>query len=153
MKHSKLHGVWKAMRQRCSNQNNKSWKDYGGRGIKTCLEWNKFDVFYCWAVSNGYKEGLQIDRIDNDKGYYPENCRWVKQRRNRLNRRRLQSSNKSGYEGINKRTNSEKWRARISIEGNRINLGDFEDIKQAVLCRNKYIKEHGLELDYKIQEV
>lgn len=73
----KLYGVWKGMRQRCNNPTSPRYKDYGGRGIIICEEWNNFKNFYDWAMSNGYKEGLSIDRIDNNNGYNPNNCRFT----------------------------------------------------------------------------
>lgn len=65
------------MRERCSNAKNPQYKDYGARGIDVCDDWNNFESFRTWALSSGYSENLSIDRIENDKGYYPDNCRWA----------------------------------------------------------------------------
>ena len=72
-----LHHIWVGMRRRCNNPNDKSYPDYGGKGIKVCPEWDSdYLNFKDWALKNGYIKGLSIDRIDNSKGYEPSNCRW-----------------------------------------------------------------------------
>lgn len=87
-KKTKLFMAWDSMRQRCYNKNHASYKDYGGRGIDICPEWyGDFKVFHEWAVNNGFSEELSIDRIDNDKGYSPDNCRWVDAKTQIRNRR------------------------------------------------------------------
>lgn len=84
----KLYAAWKAMRERCNNSHRERYGDYGGRGIKVCDEWNSSAKEFCeWAIANGYKEGLRIDRIDNDGDYCPENCRWITSKENSRNRR------------------------------------------------------------------
>lgn len=75
------------MIQRCYNPNSPFYTRYGGRGIKVCDEWkNSKKAFKLWAINNGYRDDLTIDRINNDNGYYPQNCRWVTCRTNCNNR-------------------------------------------------------------------
>lgn len=84
---TRLYGIWNGMIMRCSNPRVVAYKNYGGRGISVCDEWRSSDAFISWALSNGYEDQLQIDRIDNDGDYCPENCRWVTPAINSRNRR------------------------------------------------------------------
>jgi len=87
MSKTRLYKRWSSIIERCENIDNPRYMDYGGRGITVCNAWHDFGAFYEWAINNGYKESLQIDRIDNNKGYYPDNCRWVTRKENMRNRR------------------------------------------------------------------
>ena len=83
--HKRTHGLtdtrmyrcWSAMIRRCRNPNVLAFKNYGGRGIKICKAWQKFEPFRDWALANGYQDDLTIDRINNDGNYTPSNCQWI----------------------------------------------------------------------------
>lgn len=98
--HTKLYKVYYGMKNRCYNKKHSYYHDYGGRGIKVCDEWlNDNKTFFNWAMDNGYREGLTIDRIDLDGNYTPNNCRWTTikdQVRNRRNTVYIE------YEGVKK---------------------------------------------------
>lgn len=88
VRNPKLYSLWNSMIHRCEDKKRESYQRYGKRGIAVCKEWHDANVFMDWAENNGYKPGLQIDRIDNEKGYSPENCRWVTAKQNSRNTRR-----------------------------------------------------------------
>lgn len=77
-KRKRLYSLYSSMIARCHNPKSISYKYYGQKGISVCDEWkNSFDIFAEWAKNNGYSDSLSIDRIDNSKGYFPDNCRWI----------------------------------------------------------------------------
>ena len=87
---TRIHETWNHMIQRCRNEKHPYFKDYGGRGITVCDEWlgtEGFIRFNEWAMTNGYQDNLTLDRIENDKGYSPNNCRWVDQLTQNNNKR------------------------------------------------------------------
>ena len=78
MSRTRLYGIYRSMKQRCYLKTSKAYKYYGGRGIKVCDEWrNDSSKFFEWALANGYKDGLSIDRVDVNGNYEPSNCRWT----------------------------------------------------------------------------
>lgn len=103
----RLHGVWRNMQKRCNEEGSLNYHRYGGRGIGICREWLCPATFIEWALANGYRRGLQIDRIDNDGDYCPENCRFVTSKANNRNRE-----------------NNRK----VSWKGRKVTLGELSDI-------------------------
>lgn len=84
----RLYAVWSKIKDRCLNKKNPAYKNYGGRGIIICDEWkNSAEIFINWCLNNGWQAGFEIDRIKNDEGYRPDNCRFVIRRINANNKR------------------------------------------------------------------
>lgn len=85
---TRLYKIWSSMKKRCYYKKHPHYKNYGGRGIVICNEWlNNFMLFYNWAINNGYQEDLTIDRIDVNKNYEPNNCRWINRKLQNINKR------------------------------------------------------------------
>ena len=140
-----LYRVWTGMLDRCYKKDNSRFKNYGGRGISVCEEWLKVEVFVEWAVYNGWKPDLQIDRVDNDGNYCPENCRFVTNWENSLNKTTLRSDNKSGYCGVSSCSRSSKnFAAYIKFGLLRRHIGTFKTAKEAAIARDQYIIDNNL---------
>lgn len=122
-KNERLYRIWRGMKQRCENKENRDFKNYGGRGITVCNEWkNDYAVFRKWALDNGYLDDLTIERKDVDKGYCPENCTWIPAKMQAKNR---QTSKWVEYNG--ERRIVSEWAEIYGIEPctiyNRLRLG------------------------------
>ena len=149
---TKLHEVWHNIKKRCNNPELKDYKNYGERGITICDEWkNDFVAFYEFAIKNGWKESLRIDRIDNNGNYEPSNCRFITHRKNCLNRSFKPKG--SGYVGVSLSENRKSWRSRINIYGKEICFGTFKTKIAAVIARNNFIVKNNLQNDYAIQDI
>lgn len=107
---TRLYKIWANMKTRCNNPRSPRYADYGGRGIFICDEWQLFGSFQSWAMANGYRDDLTIDRIDNNKGYCPENCRWVTQKVQCNNKR---NNNLLTYNG--ETLTISEWAQRLNV--------------------------------------
>lgn len=144
LRYRRFYKTWHNMIQRCTSPNHKRYKDYGARGITVCEEWLDVATFISWAESTYLNMGgYTLDRIDNDKGYSPENCRWVDKTTQALNRRKMKN-NKSGYVGVTYYKKNNKWAANIRINKILKQLGSFKTLEEAVQARDNYITEHKL---------
>ena len=139
---SRLAAIHCSMKQRCYNENNPNYYRYGGRGISVSNSWIKFKHFKKWALSSGYQNDLTLDRIDNNQGYLPDNCRWANMTVQKLNSGTYKN-NTSGQKGVSERNG--RFRAEIRYHGKTIYLGTCDTIEEAVLVR-KRAEEHYLNL-------
>ena len=99
-RNTRLYGIWKGMNRRCASPREKSYRNYGGRGITVCDSWkNNFLAFEEWALENGYSDTLTLDRIDVNGDYCPENCRWLSRK---MQNRNTRKTHYLTYEGVTK---------------------------------------------------
>lgn len=138
--HTRIFKIWMGLRWRCTRKATPSVfnKNYRGRGIKVYDAWDKsFMSFYNWSMSNGYSDKLEIDRIDVDGDYCPENCRWVDGSVNAQNTRLLRIDNKTGYRCVYSIKN--KWIATIGVNKKYIHLGSYNTPEEAALAYNNFV--------------
>lgn len=128
---TKFYKVWVGIKTRCLNKKSPLYAAYGGSGIDICKDWLSFNSFYN-DMYFGYKEGLQIDRINNNLGYFKENYRWVTPSVNTYNRKKPKRKLPTG---VYKRFN--RYQAKISINNHLYVIGSFESVE---LARQEYLK-------------
>jgi hypothetical protein len=138
---TRIHREWNGMKNRATNKSAKNADAYVNRGITICEEWKDYYNFKKWALKNGYSDELQIDRIDNDKGYYPENCRWVDSKTNSRVGGRRSLRNKTGCIGVIKNKYG-TYNSQITINTKLIKHGSFKALEDAIETRLKSEIEH-----------
>ena len=140
MRDHPLYGTWFMMNDRCSNNENKSHYYYGARGITVCERWlNSFENFF---EDMGIRPaGMTLDRIDNDKGYNKENCRWTSRNVQSRNSRRIHSTNTSGYRGVSWDKAKRKWTVQIRCDGVRYCLGRYANLVKAAMAYDTKAKD------------
>lgn len=139
-----MYSVWTGMLNRCNNTTTDNYKHYGARGITLCEEWLNPKNFIEWAESTHPNiKDYTLDRIDNDKGYSPENCRWVDKTTQCVNQR-MKKNNTSGYVGICYYPMYGTWGASIQMNKQKTHLGTFKTKEEAVQARDQYIIDNGL---------
>lgn len=131
-----LYNVWLKMKDRCFNPKANSYENYGGRGITVCDRWKDSLENFIEDVYPKYKEGLQLDRINNDGNYEPDNVRWVTNQQNSMNRGSDKNSS-SKYKGVCWNKGTSKWQANIQKDGKLCHLGLFTDERDAAVAYNK----------------
>lgn len=139
----RLFNTWNSMIYRCSNKNSIGYHNYGGRGIKVCERWGDFKLFLD-DMENTFKEGLTLDRINNDKGYYKENCKWSTVSEQTRNKRKMDGCS-SIYRGVCFDKRSKKWMSSIrDLFGKSKFLGYYTCEKQAAQAYNDAIAKYNL---------
>jgi len=129
--------IYHSIMSRCYKTNNLRYKDYGGRGITVCDEWLTLNGMRPWLNEN-WVQGLQIDRIDNEKGYSPSNCHFVTNQVNALNRR-IRKNGTSIYRGVSYNSGRSKFVAISTLNGKNTHIGYYATEKEAYIAYDNYI--------------
>lgn len=140
---TRLYRIHSQMLSRCRNPADTSYIHYGARGISVCDSWIPFDGFQKWAMKNGYSDELTIDRIDPERGYCPNNCRWETKTIQSRNRRAF-TNKSSGFIGVSWNKQYSKWNVTICVDGKPIHIGRFTDEVEAAKARDNFIVTNNL---------
>lgn len=136
---TRLYHIWNGIKMRCLNPKNISYRYYGAKGVTVCSEWaNDFKAFYEWAMANGYKDNLSIDRIDSNGNYCPENCRWATVKEQQSN------TSYNVWLSYNGETHTVmEWAEKIGVSANMIYKRLYRgwDIEKTLTTSNKKMKE------------
>lgn len=137
LRDSRLYRIWATTKNKVLATNNHR-HTYLDRGITLCQDWQSFDNFATWALTNGYSDILTIDRINNNGNYEPSNCRWVNRHVQAVNKQVLSKVNTSGYKGIHQLSDT-RFAATIGYEHKRYNLGVFPTALQAAKAYDSFV--------------
>ena len=136
-KYKSLRNTWNNINQRCSNKKNPRYKDYGGRGISLCDEWkNNYLTFRDWSIKNGWEAGLQIDRIDNDGNYEPDNCKWVTNIENNQGEKKRNRVGKTGVKYITQHSKNGTYFGQKTVYGVYFSTKQCKTIEEAKKALN-----------------
>lgn len=138
--------TWCSMHNRCSRPGNARYAEYGGRGIAVCERWRDFADFLS-DMGSKPGPGHSIERIDNNVGYTPENCRWATAT-DQQRHKRLQANNKSGAAGVYWNRANQNWCAGIKVSGKSLYLGAFSEKSDAIAARKAAEAYHGFHPDH-----
>jgi hypothetical protein len=143
MSHTKEYHAWQNMRARCNNRSHINYKNYGGRGIKVCDAWNKSFMAFYKDMGDKPSETHSIDRIDNSKGYYPENCRWATNRQQVVNRRSNNNFKTSGIVLRKSKKGLDKYIVRVCVNYKVIHIGVYNSLQDAILAKINEEKKYA----------
>jgi hypothetical protein len=143
LRNHRLYKVYKEMVSRCSNVSHKRYSDYGGRGISVCPRWvgeGGLQLFL-QDMYPSYKEGLELDRIDNDSGYSPDNCKWRDSSDQNHNQRKRKGPRSSQYKGVSWHKHSKKFVACLSKNGELLLCKNFKTELEAAIAYDNISEE------------
>ena len=144
LRNHRFYKTWNGMVQRCNNPKIKAYKNYGGRGITVCEEWLDVRNFVDWCdLTHPNQEGYTLDRINNDKRYSPENCRWVDKSTQAINQR-MRRTNTSGFVGVSWHKRDSNWKVKIKVQGVVKHIGYFKTALEAAQAREQFILANNL---------